>query len=200
MATNYTFLEFLLLLQFSHLCAERGGVSVPLPSPGSLTTLPPTSRPPSLSTPSPSSSPFPFCEQVTDSVLVSPTCVPLALSFIVFFAPAGACFSAIEELFAFCFSRLLTFGRFSKLEVFGCFSKLEVADLTGGQGGRIPDFGGGIEEVEPDEGAREGPRAEELEMFVCFRLTPELDLGMGKLVNIKMSVHGLVHLEYAWGG
>ena len=67
------------------------------------------------------------------------------------------------------------------LEVFGCFSKLDVDDLTGGQGGLMPDFGGGMEEVaiepeEPDEGARAGPRAEELEMFVCFRLTPEFDL------------------------
>ena len=85
----------------------------------------------------------------------------------------------MEELFA-CFSRLLGFARFSKLEVFGCFSKLDVDDLTGGQGGLMPDLGGGIEEVaiepEPDDGALAGPRAEELEMFVCFRLTPEFDL------------------------
>ena len=46
-----------------------------------------------------------------------------------------------------CFSKLLVFARFSKLEVFGCFSKLDVEDLTGGQGGRMPDFGGGIDEV-----------------------------------------------------
>ena len=82
----------------------------------------------------------------------------------------------MEEVFA-CFSRL----RFSKLEVFGCsFSKLDVDALTGGQGGLMPDFGGGMEEVaiepEVDEGARAGPRAEELEMFVCFKLTPEFDL------------------------
>ena len=85
----------------------------------------------------------------------------------------------MEQLFA-CFSRLLGFARFSKLDVFGCFSKLDVDDLTGGQGGLMPDLGGGIEEVaiepEPDDGALAGPRAEELEMFVCFRLTPEFDL------------------------
>jgi len=79
-----------------------------------------------------------------------------------------------------CFSRLLVFARFSKLEVFGCFSKLDVEDLTGGQGGLIPDFGGGIDEVaievEPVEGALDPLRAEELDMLVCFRLTPEFDL------------------------
>ena len=85
----------------------------------------------------------------------------------------------MEEVFA-CFSRLLIFARFSKLEVFGCFSKLDVDDLTGGQGGLMPDLGGGMEEVaiepEPDEGVLAVPRAEELEMFVCFKLTPEFDL------------------------
>ena len=81
-------------------------------------------------------------------------------------------------------------------------------DLTGGQGGLIPDFGGGIDEVamevepevgsdydsdhddeacqrsrviraidsQPDDGALVPLRAEELDMLVCFRLTPEFDL------------------------
>ena len=49
-------------------------------------------------------------------------------------------------------------------------TKLAEDDLTGGQGGLMPDLGGGIEEVaiepEPDDGALAGPRGEELAMCV----------------------------------
>jgi len=75
-------------------------------------------------------------------------------------------FSAASLAGPFVFFRPLAF-----------FSRLEVVLRTGGQGGRIPDLGGGMEDVvatEVEEPAREGPRGEE-EMLVCFRFTPELE-------------------------